>query len=72
MKRLTQRVWEPKDSVAWEEKCALTRAVATDGAGNVKVALAYSAGVRFCTFAVGLAIRSGPGATWTAFTDATA
>ena len=61
MKRLTQGIGEPKDGVAWEEKGALARAVSTDGARDVEVALAYSAGIGFCTFAVGFAICAGPG-----------
>jgi hypothetical protein len=72
MKRLTQGIWEPKDGVAWEEKGALARAVSTDGARDVEVALAYSAGIGFCTFAVGFAIRAGPGAACAAFCNTAA
>ena len=67
MKRLTQGIWKPKDSVAGEEKSALTRAVATDGTGDVKVALADSAGIGFCTLAVCFAICAGPGTACAAF-----
>lgn len=72
MKILTQRIWKPKDGVAWEEKGALTRAMATDSARDVKVTLAYSAGIGFCALTVGFAISSRPGTACAAFSDTTA
>ena len=44
--------------------------MATDSTGDVKVALAYSAGIGVCTFTVGFAICTGPGTACTAFSDA--
>lgn len=68
----TESIGKPKDGVTWEEKCALAGAVTTDGAGDVKVALAYSARIRFCAFAVCFAVCSWPRPAWAAFSNATA
>ena len=72
MKTPTQCIWKPKNGVAWEEKGALTRAMATHGARDVEVTLAYSAGIGFCALTVGFTVCAGPGTACAAFSDAAA
>ena len=69
---LTEGIREPKHGVAWEEKGALAGAMTTDGAGDVKVALADSACVCFCTFAVSFTVCAGPGTACGAFSNTAA